>query len=97
MSDDWREFALCRETDPAAFFPEPSASAEPARRVCSRCTVTRLCLDAALSVPAAQDQDGIWAGTTPKQRAALRTQARKAARVAALPTPPVRCDGQEAA
>ncbi len=36
--------ALCAQTDPELFFPEPRGSAEPALRICRRCPVRALCL-----------------------------------------------------
>lgn len=36
--------ALCAQTDPELFFPEPRGSAEPALRICRRCPVREVCL-----------------------------------------------------
>jgi WhiB family redox-sensing transcriptional regulator len=67
----WQQWARCRETDPALFFPEDGRQAEPARRICRRCPVTRECLDAAMS---GDERHGVWGGTSPNQRTILRNQ-----------------------
>jgi hypothetical protein len=36
---DWYDLALCRETDPEAFFPVVGGSPRRAKRVCARCEV----------------------------------------------------------
>lgn len=62
---EWRDFALCRVTDPEAFFPETGENGRPAKRVCSRCEVRDACLAEAL----AQDERfGIWGGLTAAER-----------------------------
>ncbi len=75
---DWRLDAACAEVDPELFFPEtgqvPQAAA--AKQVCAGCTVRGPCLQAALHGPQARDDHtGIFAGTTARQRVALRGRA----------------------
>ena len=70
-SAPWREAALCAQTDPEVFFPPVGSSGEMARRICRQCPVTAECLEVALSRPAHSDE-GIWGGTTPKERRAIR-------------------------
>jgi WhiB family redox-sensing transcriptional regulator len=70
----WQDKAACRDVDPDLFFPVgtegPSlAQVAEAQAVCSLCTVSRDCLDWALSEA---EQWGIWAGTTPDDRNAAR-------------------------
>jgi WhiB family redox-sensing transcriptional regulator len=66
----------CQDADPELFFPStygPGSAAQvaAARGVCGRCDFARACLRAALDQPGV---DGIWAGTTPRQRGELRSQ-----------------------
>jgi DNA-binding IscR family transcriptional regulator len=75
---DWRLDAACREVDPELFFPEtgqvPQAAA--AKAVCAGCAVRGPCLEAALHGPQARDDHtGIFAGTTARERVALRGRA----------------------
>jgi WhiB family redox-sensing transcriptional regulator len=75
---DWRLDAACADVDPELFFPEtgqvPQAAA--AKAVCAGCAVRGQCLQAALHGPQAHnDHAGIFAGTTAKERVALRSRA----------------------
>lgn len=55
----WRESALCRQVDPALWFPEPGHPAEDARRICRVCPVVAERLE--FAIVTAQTH-GIWAG-----------------------------------
>ena len=62
--DQWRDQALCRNTDPDLFFPVGTTGmalvqVEHANRVCGQCTVSAACLDFAL---ATNQDSGIWGG-----------------------------------
>jgi WhiB family transcriptional regulator, redox-sensing transcriptional regulator len=75
---DWRLDAACADVDPELFFPDtgqvPQATA--AKAVCAGCAVRGPCLEAALHGPQARDDHtGIFAGTTARQRVALRGRA----------------------
>jgi WhiB family redox-sensing transcriptional regulator len=75
---DWRLDAACADVDPELFFPEtgqvPQAAA--AKEVCAGCAVRGPCLQAALHGPQARDDHtGIFAGTTARERVALRGRA----------------------
>jgi WhiB family redox-sensing transcriptional regulator len=75
---DWRLDAACAQVDPELFFPEtgqvPQAAA--AKQVCAGCAVRGPCLEAALHGPQArEDHSGIFAGTTARERVALRGRA----------------------
>jgi WhiB family redox-sensing transcriptional regulator len=75
---DWRLDAACRDVDPELFFPEPGQApqAAAAKQVCAGCVVRGPCLEAALHGPQARDDHaGIFAGTTARQRVALRGRA----------------------
>lgn len=65
---NWSEDAACVGIHDA-FFPEQGHPATPALRVCRRCPVRAECLEVAL---ANKEDDGIWGGTTPRQRRAIR-------------------------
>lgn len=67
--NEWREVALCRQTDPEAFFPLPNADASAAVAVCRRCPVQSECLAEALDQ---REEFGIWGGMTEQERRALR-------------------------
>jgi WhiB family transcriptional regulator, redox-sensing transcriptional regulator len=72
---DWRLDAACAEVDPELFFPQPGQvpQAAAAKQVCAGCAVRGPCLEAALHGPQArEDHTGIFAGTTARQRVALR-------------------------
>lgn len=62
---DWRDDALCAQTDPEAFFPEKGGSTRDAKAVCAMCDVREQCLIWALTNDEAH---GIWAGLSTKER-----------------------------
>jgi WhiB family redox-sensing transcriptional regulator len=75
---DWRLDAACRDMNPELFFPEPGQipQAAQAKAVCAGCGVRGPCLEAALHGPQARDDhSGIFAGTTARERVALRGRA----------------------
>jgi WhiB family redox-sensing transcriptional regulator len=67
----WMADAACRGMPASTFFIDPGGNAEPARAVCAGCPTRQPCLAYALS----ENMPGIWAGTTPRQRAAMRRTA----------------------
>jgi WhiB family redox-sensing transcriptional regulator len=72
---DWRLDAACADVDPELFFPDTGQvpQAAMAKQVCAGCAVRGPCLEAALHGPQARDDhSGIFAGTTARQRVALR-------------------------
>jgi WhiB family transcriptional regulator, redox-sensing transcriptional regulator len=78
------EEAACRGAGPELFFLEEGQGTEnhhkleQARTICSTCQVKKDCLDFALDNNIGS---GIWAGTTPLQRKALRRERRNTNRV----------------
>src|SRR4029079_15282896 len=61
-TDDWRDEAACRDTDPDLFFPVGSTGPAveqiaAAKLVCRRCDVQGACLEFAL---ATNHEDGVW-------------------------------------
>lgn len=61
--------ALCAQSDPDAWFPDPGDPAPLAKAVCRRCPVQDACLDHAL---ANDERHGVWGGLTPGERVELR-------------------------
>ena len=76
VTNDWRSQALCAQVDPELFFPEKGGSAEPARRVCLRCPVTRECLEFALEH---DERFGVWGGLSEQERRDLARARQEAA------------------
>lgn len=69
---DWRDDALCAETDPGLFFPEKGGSTREAKSVCRRCDVRSKCLEYALTH---NERFGVWGGLSEGQRKRLRQAA----------------------
>lgn len=72
----WRAKALCAQTDPEAFFPDKGGKAREAKAVCRECPVTADCLAWVLSLDTRME--GIFGGTTEKERRKMRPTARDA-------------------
>jgi WhiB family transcriptional regulator, redox-sensing transcriptional regulator len=74
----WRGDAACREHPEIEWVPVSSReNVTAARAVCGECLVADQCLEWAL----AQDNnlEGVWAGTTQRQRKDMRARAKGAA------------------
>ncbi len=77
----WQQYGACRDTDPNLFYPDPDdyQRETAAKSICAQCSVTNACLDFAL---ATGQRDGIWGGTTEKERRRIlrvrRTERRNA-------------------
>jgi WhiB family redox-sensing transcriptional regulator len=71
--EDWRERAVCAQTDPEAFFPERGQSSREAKRVCAGCEVRPDCLQYALDN---DERFGIWGGLSERERRAQRRAGR---------------------
>jgi len=65
----WQAKAACRGLGTADFILEVGGNGRAARTLCSSCTVRDECLAFALADP---DLDGIWGGTTAKERRPMR-------------------------
>lgn len=61
----WRDDALCTQTDPETFFPEKGGSTAGAKRVCNRCPVQAQCLEYALTN---NEHFGVWGGYSERER-----------------------------
>lgn len=84
---DWMGAALCADR-PGLFHQELGANYITARRICAACPVRPQCeahterLEAACDI---QDQHGVWAGRTRRQRTTIRVRnARQERRAEAL-------------
>jgi WhiB family redox-sensing transcriptional regulator len=66
---NWRERALCAQTDPEAFYPDKGGSTRDAKRVCKSCEVTAECLAFAL---AHDERFGIWGGMSERERRKIK-------------------------
>lgn len=82
--DEWRDGALCRDTDPALFFPVGTTGnalvqIDEARHVCGECIVAGDCLTYALDT---NQDSGIWGGLTEEERRVIRRKRVAAARAA---------------
>jgi WhiB family transcriptional regulator, redox-sensing transcriptional regulator len=71
---DWRDDAICRDTDPSLFFPVGTTGQalvliDRAKEVCRECSVARACLDFALET---NQDSGIWGGLTEEERRVIR-------------------------
>lgn len=81
---DWRDDAVCRDTDPALFFPVGTTGNAltqigHAKRTCDDCIVAQECLDFALDT---NQDSGIWGGLTEEERRVIRRKRVAAARAA---------------
>jgi WhiB family redox-sensing transcriptional regulator len=72
-SPGWMSRGACQDQDPELFFPVADTGPalqqiSAAKAVCGRCGVRAMCLSYALR----SAQYGIWGGTTPEERRAMR-------------------------
>jgi WhiB family transcriptional regulator, redox-sensing transcriptional regulator len=74
----WRKRAACRGLDSEIFYPdtEDEIDALEAKSVCAQCPVRQPCLEHAL---AHREREGIWGGTTERERRRIVRQRRKSA------------------
>lgn len=71
---DWREVALCADSEPNLFFPIGStgpavAQIENAKKICGECPVQESCLQYALQ---SNQEAGVWGGYAEDERRRLR-------------------------
>lgn len=59
---------ICTDGDPEAFFPEKGGSTREAKRMCSRCALSAMCLDLAIDY---EQRFGIWGGYSERERRRL--------------------------
>lgn len=63
--EDWRDNALCAQTDPEVFFPDKGGTSQEAKRICGLCPVQTDCLRHALE---AKERFGVWGGLSERER-----------------------------
>jgi WhiB family redox-sensing transcriptional regulator len=69
---NWKKESACKDANTNLFFPENGKPpAREALDMCDSCSVSRECLEYALSDPSTQ---GVWAGTTENFRRKIRRQ-----------------------
>lgn len=69
-TEEWRDEALCAQTDPDLFFPDVGGThATEARNVCLACPVRLRCMQHAIKE---NETVGIWGGLSPRARLKLR-------------------------
>jgi WhiB family redox-sensing transcriptional regulator len=74
-NQEWRDSALCAQTDPEIFFPDKGDSCQTAKLICGRCPVREECLqDALTNLTAMQDLFGVRGGTSPRERGRIRAR-----------------------
>lgn len=76
MSATWRKHAACRGIDPDVFYPISDEESGEAKAICDQCAVRESCLEHAL---ANREREGVWGGTTERERRRIHRQRRKSA------------------
>lgn len=76
MNLSWRQRGACRGLDPAIFYPPTDEEGTEAKAVCAACAVREACLEFALET---REAEGIWGGTTGRERRRILRQRRKTA------------------
>jgi WhiB family redox-sensing transcriptional regulator len=74
MNLSWRQRGACRGLEPDIFYPTTDEEAAPAKAVCATCSVRQACLEFALDT---RENEGIWGGTTERERRRMLRQRRK--------------------
>ncbi len=74
IAADWREIALCRDSEPGLFFPVGTTGhalelIDEAKRICGECPVQESCLQYALQT---NQEAGVWGGYAEDERRRLR-------------------------
>jgi excisionase family DNA binding protein len=90
----WRVDSVCRQHPTQLWFAASPRDIATAKALCGDCAVQSSCLDFALSRP---ELVGIWAATTPSERAVLRRAARTEAATTVAPNVEVEDDLTEPA
>jgi WhiB family redox-sensing transcriptional regulator len=85
LAEDWRDRALCAQTDPEAFFSDKGESTAPAKRVCRCCEVRADCLQYALD---RGERHGVWGGLSERERRKLAREAEAMRQAGTMPSCP---------
>lgn len=79
---DWVKLALCRGMDVNFFFPQVGVSyhqTDAIRELCAKCPVQAQCLEVGLD--SETEDHGFFGGKSPRERRAINTERRRAARL----------------
>ena len=76
MNFSWRQRGACVGLDPDVFYPHTDDEADEAKAICAQCPVRETCLEVALDT---REAEGVWGGTTARERRRLLRQRRKTA------------------
>ncbi len=76
VTQPWMEQASCRGANPDTFYPVSEDLAGPALKICASCPVREACLEYAI---VARETEGVWGGTTEKERRRIIRLRRKSA------------------
>lgn len=70
--NDWQSRGACNGAPPGIFYPDrgDTSRVEEAKAICAGCPVRDECFDYALH----HEKYGVWAGTSPRQRASIRAR-----------------------
>lgn len=80
--EPWMARAACRNADHDLFFGNTGSTVAQAKAICAECPVRLHCLDYANRELQGESNHGIWGGTTPAERTAMRSGRRP------MPPPP---------
>lgn len=70
---DWRAYAACADYSTEWWFPSKGHAPDFALAVCQGCPVAQACLDERMAaITSVAYDDGVWGGTTPRQRLDMR-------------------------
>ncbi|HRE02256.1 MAG TPA: WhiB family transcriptional regulator [Ilumatobacteraceae bacterium] len=94
----WRQYSLCRDTDPDLFFPVGTTGhaltqIARAKEVCGECPVSIECLEFALET---NQDSGIWGGLSEEERRVIRRRRAARSRLASGGAPPKTSAGPSA-
>lgn len=67
--DEWRDRAVCAQSDPEMWFPQKGGSTRSSKTVCLSCPVRQECLDYALIN---DERFGVWGGFSERERRKLQ-------------------------
>lgn len=76
MKLSWRQRGACVGLDPDVFYPPSDEESDEPKAICAACPVQEPCLEFALDT---READGIWGGTTARERRRMLRQRRKTA------------------
>lgn len=73
FNTDWMNSAACTGLDTESFFDDDEHSINMAKKVCNHCPIKQACLKHAVEN---FENHGVWGGTSPRQRAKIRSKVR---------------------